>query len=141
MIHYGLLQQDVHALGIEALAVRHLEQAVEHIASDLRGTRLPGDSKMVSAACDFYIEAAFDLPQVFIELAAEIGQAIIVGGLENYVPRYLDCIQDWCFRPLMMIVRSLPRSPWQGKCTGPPRIRQPPCCQPGARAASSAMLR
>jgi hypothetical protein len=55
---------------------------------------------MITAACDFNVEAAFDLPQVFIELAAKIGQTSVVGGLENDVPRYLDCIQDWCFRPL-----------------------------------------
>ena len=90
----------MHALGIEALVVGHLEQCVKNVTADLGRTRLSGDAEMIAAACDFYVEAAFDLPQVLIELTAKIGQTSIVGGLENYVPRYLDCIQDWCFRPL-----------------------------------------
>jgi hypothetical protein len=64
---------------------------------------LPGDAKVVATTGYFNIEAAFDLAQVFIELAAQIGQAAVVGGLENDIPRYLDCIQDRCFRPLSMI--------------------------------------
>jgi hypothetical protein len=40
---------------------------------------------------------------VFVKLAAKIGQAAVVGGLENDIPRYLDCIQDRCFRPLSMV--------------------------------------
>ena len=90
----------MHAFGIQAFRVRHIEQTVQHVTTELRGARLPGDTKMIATACDINIEAAFNLPQVFIELAAKIGQTSIVGGLENDVPRYLDCIQDWCFRPL-----------------------------------------
>jgi hypothetical protein len=58
---------------------------------------------MVTTTGDFNIEAAFDLPQMFVELAAQICQAAVVGGLENDIPRYLDCIQDRCFRPLSMV--------------------------------------
>jgi hypothetical protein len=58
---------------------------------------------MVAEAGDLDIEAAFDLPQVFIELATEIGQTVVVGGLENDIPGYLDCIQVRCFRPLSMV--------------------------------------
>ena len=101
----------MYSFRIKSLIVGHIEKGVEHIAPDLRGTRLTGDAKMVPPACDFYIEAALDLPQVFIELATQIGQTSIIGGLENYVPRYLDCVQDWCFRPLVVFVGSLPRSP------------------------------
>ena len=77
-----------------------IEQRVQHVATELSSPRLSGYAKVVTAACDLDIEAAFDLPQVFIELAAEIGQTGIIGRLENYVPRNLDCIQDECFRPL-----------------------------------------
>jgi len=93
----------VHALGIEALAIRHFEKPVQYVAAELRRARLPGDAKVIAAAGDFHIEAAFDLPQVFIELAAEIGQTVVVGGLENDIPGYLDCIQIRCFRPLSMV--------------------------------------
>ena len=73
---------------------------MQHVAAELCRTRKTGDAEVIATTCDFYVEAALDLPQVFIELAAKIGQTSIVGGLENKVPRYLDCIQDWCFRPL-----------------------------------------
>jgi hypothetical protein len=91
------------ALGIEALAIRHSEKPVQHIAAELGRARLAGDAKMVTTTGDLYIEAALDLPQVFVKLAAKIGQAAVVGGLENDIPRYLDCIQDRCFRPLSMV--------------------------------------
>ena len=55
--------------------------------------RFSGYPKVISAAGDFDVQAIFDLPQVFIELTAKIGEAVIVGGLENDVPRYLNCIQ------------------------------------------------
>jgi hypothetical protein len=47
---------------------------------------------------------------VLIELAAEIGQTVVVGGLENDIPGYLDCIQVRCFRPLSVFYGRLPRS-------------------------------
>ena len=50
----------MHALGIEALTVRHAEKPVQHVAAELGRARLPGDAKMVTAAGDFDIEAAFD---------------------------------------------------------------------------------
>ncbi len=43
---------------------------------------------------DFNIEAALDLPQVFIKLTAQVCKAVVIGGLENYVPRNLDSIQN-----------------------------------------------
>ena len=106
----------MHAFGIEALAVRHAEEPVQHIAAELCRARLSGYAKMVTTTGNFDIEAAFDLPQVFVELAAKIGQAAIVGGLENDIPRYLDCIQDRCFRPLSMVYCRLPRSAHILKC-------------------------
>ncbi len=55
---------------------------------------LPRNTKAIATTGDFDVQAAFDLPQVFIELAAQVGQAVIVGGLEDYVPRYLDSVQS-----------------------------------------------
>ena len=47
----------------------------DRFAADLNAlkTRLSGDAKMVTTTGNFDIEAAFDLPQVFVELAAKIG--------------------------------------------------------------------
>ena len=90
----------MHALGIEPLTVCHLEQGREYVTANLCRTGLAGHTKAITAAGNFDIEAAFYLPQVLIELAAEIGQTSIVGGLENYVPRNLDSIQDLYSKPL-----------------------------------------
>ncbi len=64
------------------------------MAAHLRSTGLTRNAKMVATACDFYIEPAFNMPKVFIELTAQISQAVIIGGLEDDVSRYLDSIQS-----------------------------------------------
>jgi hypothetical protein len=84
----------VNTFRIEPLLISHLEQFRQEIATDFSCTGLPGDPESITATCDFNVEAAFDLPQVFIKLTAEIGKAVIIGGLENYVPRNLDSIQN-----------------------------------------------
>jgi hypothetical protein len=86
LIHNRFLQENVHALRIEALAIRHPEKPVQHITAELGRSWLPGDAKVIAATGDLDIEAAFNLPQVFIELATEIGQTVVVGGLENDIP-------------------------------------------------------
>jgi len=101
--HNRLLEENVHALGVEALTIRHYEKLVQHVAAELGRTRLPCNSKVVTATGDFDIEAAFYLPQVFVKLAAKVGETAVIGWLENDIPRYLDCIQDRCFRPLYMV--------------------------------------
>ena len=64
------------------------------MAAHLRSTRLTRNAKTVAAACDFYIEPAFNMPKVFIELTAQISQAVVIGGLEDDVSGYLDSIQS-----------------------------------------------
>ena len=81
------------SFGVEVLFAGHREQRLDDITGQLGGARLSGYAKMISAAGDLDIEAIFNLPQVFIKLTAKIGKAVIVGGLENDVPRYLNCIQ------------------------------------------------
>ena len=84
----------MNALGVEPFLVGHFEQLEQHIAANLRGTGLTGNSEAITATGDLDIKAAFNLPQVFIKLAAEICKATVIGGLEDYVPRNLDSIQD-----------------------------------------------
>ena len=83
----------VHTFRVEKFTIRQLEQRFQHVATDLRRAGLSRYPKAVAATGDIHIEAAFDLPQVFVKLAAQIGQALIVGGLEDHVPRNLDGIQ------------------------------------------------
>jgi len=85
--------------------IRHLEQPGENVTADFGRTGTTGDAETIAAARDFNVEAAFDLPQVFIKLTAEIGKAVIVGGLENDVPRNLDSTQNLIPKPLC---RKLP---------------------------------
>jgi hypothetical protein len=74
--------------------VGHVEQLRQDVTAHFSCTGLTGNPEAITATCDFNVEAAFDLPQVFIKLAAEIGKAAVIGGLENYVPRNLDSIQN-----------------------------------------------
>jgi hypothetical protein len=84
----------VHAFGVESLVISHREQLGQHVAPDFGGAGLPRDPETVTATGNFNIEAAFDLPQMFIKLTAKIGKAVVIGRLENYVPRNLDSIQN-----------------------------------------------
>ena len=84
----------MHAFRIEPFLIGHFEQPGQHIATDLRRARLSGNPKTITATRDFDVEAAFDLPQVFIKLAAKICKATVIGWLEDYVPRNLDSIQN-----------------------------------------------
>jgi len=84
----------VHTFRIESFLIGHLKQLRQYVATDLGSARLPGNPETVTATGNFDIEAAFDLPQVFIKLTAEIGKAVVIGGLENQVPRNLDSIQN-----------------------------------------------
>jgi hypothetical protein len=84
----------VYSLGIQVLVVRHLKQGQQDITSDLSSARLSGNPEAIAMTGDLNIEASLDLSQVFIKLAAKIGEAAVIGGLENNVPRNLDSIQD-----------------------------------------------
>ena len=84
----------MHTLGIQVLAFRQIKQRLQHFGALGRGLGLAGYAKAIASIGDIDTEAPFDLPQVFIKLAAEIGEAAVVGGLENDVPRNLDSIQS-----------------------------------------------
>ena len=84
----------MHAFRIEPFLVGHFEQSIKYVATNLGRAGLPGNPEKITATGDFDIEAAFDLPQVFIKLTAEVCKAAVIGWLEDYVPRNLDSIQD-----------------------------------------------
>jgi hypothetical protein len=84
----------VYSLGIQTLVVRHLKQGQQHVAPCLGGAGLSGYAKAIAMTGNLNIEAFLDLSQMFIKLAAKIGEAAVVGGLENDVPRNLDSIQS-----------------------------------------------
>ncbi len=100
VIHKRLLQHHVHAFRIEALLPGHFEQRQQYVATDLRCARRSCDPESIASTRNLDIEAAFDLPQVFIKLTAQVGKAVIVGGLENHVSRNLHGAQNFSWLPL-----------------------------------------
>jgi len=120
-LHDGLLQADVHALGIEVLAAGQLEQGPDDVAADLRGAGVTGDAEAVSAAGDVDVQAPFDLLQVLVELAAEIGETTVVGGFQDDVPGYLDCVQS-CISALGACVIPWARDYRDRGAEGIPRV-------------------
>ena len=140
----------MHPLRVEPLAPREYEQGFEYVAADARSTRVPGDPEAVSAAGDFDVEAALDLANVFVELAAEIGEPTVVGRLQDDVPGYVcgiqvelstPCYSDvdrqpetTAFRRLVYTVNMTPVLP-----SAP--IRPRPGCRSAARAGNWAVPR
>lgn len=90
----------MYALCIKPFVISHFEQLVQDITADLRSAGMTCNTEDVTAAGDFNVEAAFDLPQVFIKLTAKVGKAIVIGGLEDNVPRNLDGAQNLYLEPL-----------------------------------------
>jgi len=76
----------VNPLGVEMFLRRQFEQRLEYATPALGRAGLTRDAEAIAAARDFDVETTFDLAQVFIELTAEVGEAVIVGGLEDDVP-------------------------------------------------------
>lgn len=61
------------SLGIKSFTASYFKQCTKDMAADFCSTGHTGNPEMVSAACNFYVEAAFDLSQVLVELSAKIG--------------------------------------------------------------------
>ena len=77
---------NMNTFRVEALVPRQFKQRFEDITTCFGGTRPPSHTKVIATTGNFHIQAVFDLSKVLIELAAQVGQTLIVGGLENDVP-------------------------------------------------------
>jgi hypothetical protein len=80
--------------------VGHLEQFGKDITTDFGRAGSAGNPETITATGNFDVKAAFDLPQVFIKLTAEVSKAVVVGGLENDISRNLDSTQNLFLKPL-----------------------------------------
>jgi hypothetical protein len=100
----------MYTLTVEPFTTGQFEKGTNNIQTDLCGTRISGNSKSISATGYVDVEAAFNLPQVLIKLAAKIGQAVVIGGFQDDVLRYLYGIQCGGVRPLKMAIASFPAS-------------------------------
>jgi len=90
----------VHALGIQSLAAGQIEQRQQDVAADFGRAGSAGYPKAIPAAGNFDIESTFDLPKVFVELTAQVCETMVIGGLEDNVPKNPDSIQDLYSKPL-----------------------------------------
>lgn len=83
----------MYALGVQAFVIGHVKERLEYVASKPRSTGITSDAKSISAAGNFYVEAAFDLSDMLIELTAEVGETTVVGGFQDDVPGYRRIVQ------------------------------------------------
>ena len=90
----------MYTLTVQPFAASQFEKRPNDIRTDLSSARITGDSEAISSAGYIDVEAAFYLPQVLIKLAAKIGQAVVIGGFQDDVLRYLYGVQGLEFRPL-----------------------------------------
>ena len=86
--------------------------------ADLGSTWMAGYPETISTAGNFDIQAAFDLPQVFIKLATQVRQAVVISGLEDNIPKNPDSIQNLYLKPLRreLSVRPTGRRPNRAAC-------------------------
>ena len=66
----------------------------------MRSAGMTGDAEAISTAGNFYVEAAFDLSQMLVELSAKIGKAVVVGRFEDDVLGCFYGTQCQSFEPL-----------------------------------------
>jgi hypothetical protein len=90
----------MHMLGLQPFTTGELEQGADDFATDLGCTRIARHAKSVSAAGNLYVEAAFNLPQVLVELATKIGETVVVGGFQDDVPGNFYGVQWLAVKPL-----------------------------------------
>ena len=90
----------MYALRVETLPIRHIKHGQQKVAADVGRTRSSGNTKLIATTRDLNAEAFFYLSKVFIKLTTKISEAFVIGGLEDYVPRNLDSIQDLYLKPL-----------------------------------------
>ncbi|MGB5412687.1 MAG: hypothetical protein WBN09_14240 [Woeseiaceae bacterium] len=83
----------MYAFLVDAFSVGHFKQGQQYVAGRLSGARSTCYSKVITATSDLNTQALFYLPQMFIKLTAEIGKAVVIGGLEHNVSRYLNSVQ------------------------------------------------
>jgi hypothetical protein len=93
----------VYPLRVEALVHRHFEKGSKHITTGFCGTRFSGHLKTIATAGDFNIEATFDLAEVLVELAAEVGQTTVVDGFQDNVLRYKAGVQGLRKTPYALV--------------------------------------
>ena len=94
----------MHALWSDLFVFRQVKQLAQRIFS-LLGIGA-GDPKSIAAPTDPHVQPGFQQTQVFIERAAQIREASVVGGLELELSEGFNCWgDDWSFQE-----SSLPRS-------------------------------
>ena len=83
----------MHMLRVQPLSAGQIKQRFKDIFTTLARSGVTGNTKLVSTSSNINTEASFDLSQVFIKLATQVGQAVVIGGFQDNVPGNINSIQ------------------------------------------------
>ena len=89
----GLVQVQLHSRRRQAFTAGDLVQVLDRSHRGALVFIAPLDLEVIAAAGDADIEMRFQLVQVFIELAAQVGQTAVVGWFEFKIQGFDDF--DW----------------------------------------------
>ena len=83
--HAGILEVEMHLIGTQLLGPAGVVEVLEHHRGGFHGGGFPDHPESMGTIADLDAETAFDLAEVFVELTAEVGETLIVSGLEGEV--------------------------------------------------------
>ena len=83
VIHVGFIEVQVDGFAVESLATRFRVQAAQQFFRGLHFGGGAGDLEDVAAVGDLHAQAQFDLAQVCVKRATEVGQAFDVFGFQQ----------------------------------------------------------
>jgi hypothetical protein len=89
IVAHMLGERDVHALGVELLGRRELEQVLEHAAAAPRGVLFADELEPVAAVVDLDRELALDLAQVLVELPRQRREPARIVRAQDHAERVL----------------------------------------------------
>lgn len=75
----------MNMLGKQSLRACEFKKLTQHPLTGLCRAGASYDSEVIAAICDLDVESALDMSQMFIELAAEVGEPGVVFRLQHQV--------------------------------------------------------
>jgi hypothetical protein len=90
VVAHVLGERDVHALGVELLGGRELEQVLEYTTAAPRRVLFADELETVSTVVDLDRELALDLAQMLVELAGKRREAARIVGAQDHAERVLS---------------------------------------------------
>ena len=72
----------MHRLRTEPFLLGDRIEITQYVTPFAGGFRRTGNPEVIAAIVDLHVKAAFDLPQVLVELSTKIGKPLVVRGLQ-----------------------------------------------------------